>query len=196
VQQPPFAADLPRLQAMPGVGPLVALTVRAVFSEVDRFPSAKHAASYAGLVPSTAQSGERTRHGRSTKRGSGELRALRCEAAQHARRADHPLNPYCAKLCAKRGYRMAVVAVAHRLGRILFARLRHRTELDGVAGRTVQNPTLAKRQGKEDDVVEDLSSPFLATHIVPCVPRWASDAFHGLSAWRDVSKKRHLSKRV
>jgi transposase len=129
-QQRPFAADLQRLQTIPGVGPIVALTVVAVFSEVERFPSAKHVASYAGLVPTTYQSGERERHGHITKQGSGELRAMLCEAAQHARRADHPLNPHFAALCAKRGYRMAVVAVAHRLCRIMFAMLRTTTDFD------------------------------------------------------------------
>lgn len=127
-QQQPFVAALQRLQTIPGVGPIVALTVVAVFSEVARFPSAKHVASYAGLVPSTYQSGARERHGHITKQGSGELRAMLCEAAQPARRADHPLNPYFAALCAKRGYRMAVVAVAHRLCRIMFAMLRHHTD--------------------------------------------------------------------
>ena len=50
-----------------------------------------------------------------------------CEAAHHARRAEHPLNPYFVKLSARRGYRMAIVAVAHRLCRILFAMLRDGT---------------------------------------------------------------------
>ena len=48
-----------------------------------------------------------------------------CEAAHHASRPDHPLNPYFARLCARRGYKMAIVAVAHRLCRIIFAMLRH-----------------------------------------------------------------------
>ena len=129
-QQQPFVAELQRLQTIPGVGRIVALTVVAVFSEVERFPSAKHVASYAGLVPTTYQSGERECHGHITKQGSGELRAMLCEAAQHARHADHPLNPYFAALCAKRGYRMAVVAVAHRLCRIMFAMLRHQSDFD------------------------------------------------------------------
>jgi transposase len=100
----------------------------AVFSDVQRFPSAKHAASYAGLVPSTNQSGERDTHGPITKRGSAALRTMLCEAAHHAQRPAHPLHPYFAGRCAQRGYKMAVVAVAHRLCRILFALLR-----DGVA---------------------------------------------------------------
>jgi transposase len=84
------AATLARLQTVPGVGPIVALTTVAVLADVARFPSAKHVASYAGLVPRTYQSGTRDRHGALTKRGARELRAMLCEAAHHAR---PPLAP-------------------------------------------------------------------------------------------------------
>jgi hypothetical protein len=53
-----------------------------------------------------------------------------CEAAHHASRPDHPLQPYFAPLCARRGYKMAVVAVAHRLCRIIFALLRDASDFD------------------------------------------------------------------
>jgi transposase len=129
-QREAFAIPLERLQQIPGVGPIVAATAVAVFSTIGRFPSAKHAASYAGLVPSTYQSGQRDAHGHITKRGSAELRAMLCEAAHHARRPTHPLHPYFAAQCAKGGYKKAVVAVAHRLARIIFAMLRDETEFD------------------------------------------------------------------
>lgn len=119
-----------RLQTVPGVGPIISLTTLAVFRDVTRFPSAKHAASYTGIVPTTYQSGARDQHGHITKRGARELRAMLCEAAPHARRPAHPLNPYFAALCARRGYKLATIAVAHRLCRILFARLRDRTDFD------------------------------------------------------------------
>ena len=119
-----IAATAARLQTVPGVGPIVALTTVAVVSQAHRFPSAKHAASYAGLVPATHQSGERDTHGHITKRGSVAWRTLLCEAAHHARRPDHPLHPYFARVCARQGYKLAVVAVAHRLCRILFAMMR------------------------------------------------------------------------
>jgi transposase len=122
--------DLERLQSAPGVGPIVALTVLAVLSDVKRFPSAKRAASYAGLVASTFDSGERVRHGHITRRGSSELRSMLCEAAHHASRPSSPLHPYFASLCARRGYKMAVVAVAHRLCRILYAMLRDQRPFD------------------------------------------------------------------
>jgi len=106
------------------------LTAVAVFSDVTRFPDAKHASSYGGLAPKTNQSGDRNSEGGISKRGSAELRAMLCEAAQHARRPHHPLNPYFSKLSAKRGHRIAVVAVAHRLCRIIFAMLRDGAEFD------------------------------------------------------------------
>jgi transposase len=127
---PAFAPALHRLQTIPGVGPIVAATVLAVYSDVRRFADAKHAASYAGLVPATYHSGDREAYGRITKRGSRELRAMLCEAAHHASRPTHPLHPYFARLCAKRGYKMATIAVAHRLARITFAMLRDGTDFD------------------------------------------------------------------
>lgn len=129
-QSAQFQPELDRLQTVPGVGPIVALTVIAAFSDVRRFPTAKHAASYAGLVASTYDSGERVQHGHITKRGSNELRSMLCEAAHHARRPTNPLQPYFASLCVRRGYKMAVVAVAHRLCRILYSMMRHGREFD------------------------------------------------------------------
>lgn len=129
-QQRPFQQQLDRLQTVPGVGPIVALTVLAVFSDARRFPSAKHAASYAGLVASTFDSGERVQHGHITRRGSSELRAMLCEAAHHAGYRNNAFSPFFRQLCARRGYKMAVVAVAHRLCRILYAMLRDATAFD------------------------------------------------------------------
>ena len=129
-QEPPFQRELERLQTVPGVGRIVALTALAVFSDVRRFPSAKHAASYAGLVPSTFDSGERVQHGRITRRGSSELRSMLCEAAHHAWRRSSPFYPFFSSLCIRRGHKMAVIALAHRLCRILYALLRDQTEFD------------------------------------------------------------------
>jgi transposase len=127
-QSQAVGADFQRLQTVPGVGPIVALTAIAAFADARRFPSAKHAASYAGLVPSTSQSGDRDWHGHITRQGSAELRSMLCEAAHHASRKTSPLHPYFIRLCARRGYKMAVTAVAHRLCRMLFAMLRDQTE--------------------------------------------------------------------
>ena len=47
-----------------------------------------------------------------------------CEAAHQARRPNNPFNPYFTRLCARRGYQRAVIALAHRLCRVMFAMLR------------------------------------------------------------------------
>jgi transposase len=125
-----FAEPARRLQTIPGVGPVVALTALAVLSDVRRFASAKHVASYAGVVPSTFHSGEREAGGHITKRGSSELRAMLCEAAHHANRPTHPLYPFFTELCVRRGYKMAVTAVAHRLLRIIYGMLRDENDFD------------------------------------------------------------------
>jgi hypothetical protein len=130
VASPAFAPALRRLQNHSRCPPDRRRHRRGVFSDVRRFTDAKHAASYAGLVPATYHSGDREEYGRITKRGSGELRAMLCEAAHQASRPAHPLHPYFVSLCAKRGYKMATIAVAHRRARITFAMLRDGTDFD------------------------------------------------------------------
>jgi hypothetical protein len=55
---------------------------------------------------------------------------MRCQAAHHASHPTHPLPPYFAPLCARRGYKRAVIAVAHRLCRLLFAMWRDDRDFD------------------------------------------------------------------
>jgi len=126
----PFKEVIARLDEVPGVGIITALTVIAFISRASRFPTVKHAASYAGLTPSTDDSGDREKHGKITKRGARELRAMLTEAAQQARRPTHPLHPYYSALAAKRGKNVAVVAVANRLLRIMVAMLKNDSEFD------------------------------------------------------------------
>lgn len=118
------------IMTVPGVGPITASSFIAVLGNTKRFPTSAHVASYIGLVPSTYDSGETERHGRITKRGSGELWAMLCEAAHHAAKPTHPLNPYWRRIAAKGGYRKEVVAVAPRLARILFQMWRSGEDFD------------------------------------------------------------------
>jgi hypothetical protein len=70
------------------------------------------------------------RHGHITKRGSSELRSMLCEAAHQARRVTNPFHPYFMSVCARRGYKMAAIAVAHRLCRILWAMMSREVDFD------------------------------------------------------------------
>lgn len=144
-QAAPFANQEALVRTIDGVGRIVALTTIAVFSDITRFKNAKKAASYVGIVPSTYQSGERDAHGRITGRGSSELRCLLVQSAHHASHSAHPLHPYFTKLCAKQGYKRAVVAVGHRLCRILFAMLRDKVPFDFARAGLERGPFESKR---------------------------------------------------
>jgi transposase len=62
-----------RLITIPAVGLWVSVTIYAWVGDVSRFPSARHLAAYAGLVPSVWQSGDSERSGGITKQRSPAL---------------------------------------------------------------------------------------------------------------------------
>jgi transposase len=114
-----------RLMTAPGVGVITALTYRAVLDDVGRFGrDARGVAAYLGLVPREASSGGRQRRGAITKAGPVGLRVLLVQASWaiwRQRRGRGALHAWVERLAARRGRRVAVVALARRLGRILFA---------------------------------------------------------------------------
>lgn len=114
-----------QLQSVPGVGPIVGLTYRATLDTVARFPSAGHVSSCLGLVPCEDSSGERRQRGHITKTGPSEARSMLIQAAWTCWRSRRvrttALRTWADALAARRGKRIAVVALARRLSRILFA---------------------------------------------------------------------------
>ncbi len=121
-----------RLQTVPGVGPVVAVTFRAFIDDVTRFGSAAQVSAALGLVPREDSSAERRHRGHLTKTGPSELRSLLVQAAWVCWRScrQGPLRAWTDQLAARRGKRIAVVALARRLSRILFAIWRDDTVFD------------------------------------------------------------------
>lgn len=129
------AADpaVQHLMSVPGVGPVIALTYRAVLDSPARFAGDPgRASAFLGLVPSEHSSGEQQRRGHITKRGPRELRALLVQASWVVWRArsaaSAPLRIWAQTLAARRGRRIAIVALARRLSRILLAVWRDATD--------------------------------------------------------------------
>lgn len=120
-----------RLQTAPGVGPITGLTFRAVIDDVRRFGDARGVAAYLGLVPKEDSSGSRHRKGAITKAGPSSLRVLLIQASWvvwRQRKSGGALYAWVERLAARRGKRIAVVALARRLARILYAMWRDGNE--------------------------------------------------------------------
>lgn len=126
----PYRDLADRLMTLPGVGPITAVSFVATVGDASRFADGGRLASYLGLVPSAYDSGSTERHGSITKRGSGPMRSLLVECAHQAAKPTHPLNPYFRKTAAAKGYRVAVVLVAHRMARILYRMWRDERDFD------------------------------------------------------------------
>jgi transposase len=116
------------LMTIPGIGPIVAMNMVAEIEDVSRFPSYRHLASYAGLVPSLDSSGGKERTGRITKQGSPHLRTALVEAAHTIPRMKKcRLNIFFRRRIVKSGYRKAIVATAHKILQVAFYVLKNQT---------------------------------------------------------------------
>jgi transposase len=103
------------LQEIPGIGPVLALMIRAEIGEIRRFPTPGHVASYAGLVPRVEASAGRVRHGPITRRGSPWLRWALIEAAMHGTRRTDRIGRWGRRLVVRKGALKARVALARTL---------------------------------------------------------------------------------
>jgi transposase len=128
------AADpiITQLQTVPGVGVVVATTFRAYVDTVERFAHAGQVSAALGLVPREDSSAERHHRGHITKAGPSELRALCIQAAWACWRSPGGamFRTWVDRLAARRGRRIAVVALARRLSRIMYAVWRDGSSFD------------------------------------------------------------------
>lgn len=112
----PFESLLGLLDTIVGINRRLAEVLLAeIGTDVKRFPTAKHLASWAGMCPGNDQSAGKRLSGR-TRKGNRWLRAALMEAA-HA--AAHTKNTYLSaqyrRLGSRRGKQKAVVALAHSI---------------------------------------------------------------------------------
>ncbi len=124
----PFEESLERLDGIPGVGRRTAEEIVAeIGSDMSRFPTAAHLASWARLCPGNNESAGK-RQSSSTGQGNPWLRAALTEAAWAA---SHTKATYLSaqyhRLAAKRGPKRAIVALAHTLLIIIYSMLRNGT---------------------------------------------------------------------
>jgi transposase len=114
--QTPFAEAVALLQTIPGVAATAASAIVAeIGTDMSRFPSAAHLASWAGLCPGNRQSGGKRLSGHSTP-GNVWLRAVLGEVAWAV---THTKDTYLValyhRIARRRGKQKAIMAVAHSL---------------------------------------------------------------------------------
>ena len=112
----PFAHQVELLCTIPGVGRRGAEVILAELGpDRSRFPSHRHAASWASLAPGNDQSAGKRRSGR-TRKGDQWLRETLTECALAAARTRNTyLKAQYLRLRRRRGEKKAVIAVAHSL---------------------------------------------------------------------------------
>jgi transposase len=105
------------LQTLDGVGPVIALTLRAEIGAIERFPDGPRLACYAGLVPRVERSAGHGWSGPITRDGSPWLRWVLVEAAVHAIKRTDRTGKWARRLALRKGVRKARVALARQLCR-------------------------------------------------------------------------------
>jgi transposase len=112
--------DMVLLKTLPGVGPVLAITIALEVGDIGRFPDNTHLASYAGTVPRVSSSGGKTRFGRTRPDVNHYLKRAFIEAANvvvlnQGRWKDHHAVKLYQRIKANKGHAKAVVAVARHL---------------------------------------------------------------------------------
>ena len=115
-----------RLIAVPSVGPIIASVVLAKVPDARVFRSGRDFAAWVGITGRDHGTGGKHRPGRISKQGDRMLRTLLINGAsaylrQQKRRGIS--DPWLRELLARRPYKVAMVALAAKTARILWAML-------------------------------------------------------------------------
>ncbi len=115
------------LMQVDGIGALTATAVVATVGDARQFRNGRQFAAWLGLVPRQHSSGGKQRLGHITKRGDVYLRTLLVHGARStlrfAERRQDRISRWALSIKARRGHNTAVVALAAKLARVLWAML-------------------------------------------------------------------------
>jgi transposase len=111
------------VQAINGVGPVMAAIFVAEIGDVSRFESAGHLCSWSGLTPRHRESDTKVSRGHITKQGSNLVRWAAIEAVV-SYHGGAPIAPTYERVAARRGMMIARVAAARKLLCLVYYGLR------------------------------------------------------------------------
>jgi transposase len=108
--------EVKRLMTVPGVNVIVAATFMAAIGDIARFPDRRKLTGYLGLDPRVRQSGAGpATHGHISKQGSASARHALVEASWSTVQQPGPIAAHYARIKARRGHSIAIVASARKL---------------------------------------------------------------------------------
>jgi transposase len=126
-----------RVQTLPGIGPLTASAITASIASGHEFANGRQFAAWLGLVPRQYSTGGKTKLGRITKRGDAYVRTLLMLGAravlQSAAHKSDRLSRWAMAVRARRGYHRAIIAIAAKNARIVWALLAKKQEYSAAA---------------------------------------------------------------
>jgi transposase len=154
-----------RLDGIPGVHRHTAQVLLVELgSDMQRFPSAHHAAAWAGLAPGKNESAGKNRSSR-TREGNKYLKAALVQAAHGVRRKkDCYLAAQYARLSKRRGRKRAAVAVGHSILIIAYHLLKRGTQYVELGGDYFQQ---RDRQASQRWLVKGLEKLGFTVHLEP-----------------------------
>jgi transposase len=119
-----LAPVVDRLDAIPGVGPIAAQLILAeIGTDMTRFPTPAHLASWARFAPGVSESAGRKKGNAGTGHGNRYLARVLGEAAIGAARTDTFLGERYRRIARRRGKNRAIVAVGRSILVIIWALL-------------------------------------------------------------------------
>jgi transposase len=123
-----------RIEAIPGVGPLSSTAVLATVGDARTFRSGRQFAAFLGLVPRQSGTGGRVKLLGISKRGDAYLRTLLIHGARavvnHSSRPGRTPPQWLQGLLRRRPKNVAIVAVANKIARTIWALLAHGRTFD------------------------------------------------------------------
>jgi len=123
-----------KLEAVPGIGPITASAMVASVGDAKNFRNGRQLAAWLGLVPKQDSSGGKTVLLGISKRGDAYLRTLLIHGARSAlwtaQRRKVPVDRWMQGLLLRRNTNIAVVAMANKAARIIWALLAKDREYD------------------------------------------------------------------
>jgi len=111
------------LATQPGIGPIGAVSFTLKVSDPKAFRSGRHFAAWLGLTPKENSTGGRSRQGRISRQGDESLRKLLVLGAATVIQFAKPgrASAWLIDLLARRPRKLAAVALANKMARILWA---------------------------------------------------------------------------